>query len=177
MRDYKVPANKAALRAASHDKCMYCESKISHTDFGDIEHHRPKAKFPHFAFSWDNLGFVCGRCNNSKSDKWSDHTPFVDPFSDDPSDHLAALGEWVFHCNGSERGEYTWREIGLNRPELIERRGERIKAIRDLLDKVARTQNAALSSLIVRELEAELLDDKEFSMVCRAAYRQLRRTT
>jgi len=90
-------------------------------------------------FSWENLGYVCTRCNNAKSDKWSNVTPFVDPFDEDPDEHLAAVGEWIFQRGGSERGEYTVRELELNRAELIERRRERIKAICELLDKAART--------------------------------------
>jgi 5-methylcytosine-specific restriction endonuclease McrA len=68
--NYKHPDNKAALISASYDKCMYCESKVSHTYYGDIEHIRPKSRFPDLEFSWDNLGYVCARCNGYKSDKY-----------------------------------------------------------------------------------------------------------
>jgi hypothetical protein len=171
--DYRVPANKAALKTACRDKCMYCESKISHTYFGDVEHHRPKAMFPHLEFVWDNLGYVCARCNNEKSNKWSDITPFVDPFIEDPDEHLAAVGEWIFERNGSERGEYTHRVIGLNRLELLERRRDRIKAVRDLIGKAMRTRDDDLRQLVLTELEAQLGDDSEYKMASWAAYRQL----
>lgn len=173
-RDYKHPPNKAALTAACFDKCMYCESKVTQVYWGDVEHLRPKALFPALKFVWENLGYVCARCNGEKSDKWSEETPFINPFAEDPEQHLAAVGPLIFHRNGSERGEYTWREIGLNRPDLFERRKERIKVICDLLDKATRTRSPELGALVIRELEAELQDDKEYAMTCRAAYAQLR---
>ncbi|MEE9118515.1 MAG: HNH endonuclease, partial [Calditrichia bacterium] len=43
-QNYKHPINKDTLRRSSHDKCMYCESKISHIDFAHVEHIKPKAE-------------------------------------------------------------------------------------------------------------------------------------
>ena len=92
-----------------------------------------------------------------------------------PTDeHLAAIGPLVYHRSGSERGEYTWREIGLNRPDLIERRIDRIKMIRDLIDQTKRTTSRRLRELIMTELEHELEDSQEYAMVSRATYAQLR---
>lgn len=67
---------KHALRAAQHDKCCFCESKVSHVAFGDVEHFRPKARcrrddddaFVHpgyfwLAYEWTNLLYCCEQCN------------------------------------------------------------------------------------------------------------------
>jgi uncharacterized protein (TIGR02646 family) len=67
---------KASLRAAQHDKCCFCESKVSHVAFGDVEHFRPKAGFrggpgealtaPGYywlAYEWTNLLYACEVCN------------------------------------------------------------------------------------------------------------------
>jgi hypothetical protein len=67
---------KAALRIAQHDKCGFCESKVTHVAFGDVEHFRPKAAFraiqgdaltrPGYywlAYEWTNLLFACEPCN------------------------------------------------------------------------------------------------------------------
>jgi len=43
--------------------CMYCEHNTVH----QIEHFWPKEKYPERTFSWENLLFVCGECNNLKS--------------------------------------------------------------------------------------------------------------
>jgi hypothetical protein len=42
---YSNTTVKASLRIAQHDKCSFCEPKVTHIAFGDIEHFRPKAAF------------------------------------------------------------------------------------------------------------------------------------
>lgn len=67
---------KQALRAAQYDKCAFCESKITHISFGDIEHFRPKGGWKQhanddltqpgyywLAYAWDNLLLSCQLCN------------------------------------------------------------------------------------------------------------------
>lgn len=67
---------KEHLKAIQHDKCCFCESKISHVAFGDVEHFRPKkavrqaAEQPErkpgyywLAYEWSNLYLACEECN------------------------------------------------------------------------------------------------------------------
>ena len=67
---------KQALINMQHGKCCFCESKIQHIAFGDVEHYRPKAGYRQhdndaiqkpgyywLAYSWDNLLLSCERCN------------------------------------------------------------------------------------------------------------------
>ena len=66
---------KLALRAAQHDKCCFCESKLGHAQFGDVEHFRPKAStqqspdalpttgYYWVAYAWGNLYLSCEVCN------------------------------------------------------------------------------------------------------------------
>lgn len=172
--NYRHPVNKQALQAASFDKCMYCESKVSHSYFGDVEHIRPQDRFPHLRFFWGNLGFVCARCNNAKGKKWHDQTPFLNPYEENPGSHLAAVGTLVLHRGGSERGEITWRDIGLNRTELLERRNDRIDAIHVLVDKINRTTDPALRTVLNAQLDEEVADNTPYSFVARAALNALR---
>jgi uncharacterized protein (TIGR02646 family) len=73
---YSEESVKRALRAAQHDKCAFCESKFSHTGYGDVEHLRPKSGFKQksgdklgrpgyywLAYEWSNLFFSCQLCN------------------------------------------------------------------------------------------------------------------
>ena len=167
--NYKHSENKAAIRNACHDKCMYCESKISHTYYGDVEHIKPRATFPHLEFDWDNLGYVCAQCNGKKANKWDDERPFINPFDEDPTQYLAPVGAYIFHRSGSERGEYTWREISLNRPALLEQRQDRIDQLRNLIDKVERTGNEAIKSAVFKELSDFVGENNAYSMVTTAA--------
>lgn len=73
---YGAPEVKRVLRAAQHDKCCFCESKITHVAFGDVEHFRPKAAvrqsddelerkpgYYWLAYEWSNLYLACEQCN------------------------------------------------------------------------------------------------------------------
>ena len=36
----------------------------------EIEHFRPRSRFPNLSFDWLNLVYACRRCNQSKGDSW-----------------------------------------------------------------------------------------------------------
>jgi uncharacterized protein (TIGR02646 family) len=112
--NYKHPTNKAALACSTHHKCMYCESKISHVNFGHVEHIKPKAAgfFPNLEFEWTNLGYVCDRCNVAKGSKYFAECEFIDPYSEDPMDHLRAFGPILFLIS-DELQPAEWRGPGL----------------------------------------------------------------
>jgi len=67
---------KTTLIEAQHHKCAFCESKITHISYGDVEHFRPKKAYcqnandalttPGYywlAYEWDNLFLACQICN------------------------------------------------------------------------------------------------------------------
>ena len=168
--NYKHPDNKRALQDASHGKCMYCESQVSHVYFGDVEHIKPKAagKHPELEFEWTNLGYCCARCNNTKNDQYDDDCPLVDPYSEDPGEHLIAFGTSVMHKQGSERGAITIRFTDLNRADLIERRAIMIKSLQDAVDACYRTKSLAVRDLLLKALLSQAAADKEFSMFAAA---------
>jgi uncharacterized protein (TIGR02646 family) len=75
-RVYGHPRVKAELLRMQREKCCFCESKITHIDYGDVEHYRPKGawkqapaaacRFPGYywlAYEWRNLLLCCGLCN------------------------------------------------------------------------------------------------------------------
>lgn len=165
--DYKHHTNKDALRVANFDKCMYCESKISHIDYANIEHIKPKApdQYPELICTWENLGYVCSRCNTNKSEKYVETTPYIDPYSEDPSEHIFVFGTFLFPKNGSERGELTISDIKLNRLELIEKRKDRIEEVVKAIIACFRTQNQDLRRNALEEIKKEALPDKEYSFV------------
>jgi hypothetical protein len=66
------------LRTAQADKCAFCESKISATGHGDVEHYRPKKAVAQkdgdaflrpgyywLAYDWCNLLLACAICNQT----------------------------------------------------------------------------------------------------------------
>lgn len=67
---------KESLIAAQHGKCCFCEAKITHISYGDVEHFRPKAGYRQrpedelgrpgyywLAYDWSNLYLSCQLCN------------------------------------------------------------------------------------------------------------------
>lgn len=144
-RVYGARDVKASLSAAQHDKCCFCESKLGHAQFGDVEHFRPKVRYYWLAYTWDNLLLSCEVCNRRhkrgefplederlavrshvEADRIADERPvFIDPSREDPSTHLEFRREYVAAANSSPRGRVTIEAIGLNRTALAERRRER----------------------------------------------------
>ena len=54
------------LEKAFHGLCAYCEEMCK----GEVEHFRPKSKFPGLVYCWSNWLFACHDCNCSKLEKW-----------------------------------------------------------------------------------------------------------
>jgi hypothetical protein len=201
---YSDAAVKAALRIAQHEKCGFCESKVTHVAFGDVEHFRPKAAFrarqgdalikPGYywlAYEWTNLLFACEPCNRrhkgnlfplvdeatrarSHMDDITLETPlFIDPTAEDPTANIGFRKEYPYPIDGSPRGEATIRALGLDRPELVERRRDRLQKIRLLrlaAQKLGRKRDHD-SKALAREIEAELQHSVEDGAEFAAAVR------
>jgi uncharacterized protein (TIGR02646 family) len=67
---------KDKLKSLQHDKCCFCEAKVSHVSHGDVEHYRPKAGWQQqdgdklvkpgyywLAYDFSNLYLSCQVCN------------------------------------------------------------------------------------------------------------------
>ncbi len=162
---YRDPRVKGVLERETHAKCAYCESHIKHVDHGDVEHLQPKSKAPHLRLTYTNLTLACSVCNQGKDDYSVAALPLLHPFNDDPAEHLLALGPLLHWYAGSVRGQVTVKELKLNRPRLLERRGERIEQVMGLVQTVlARDpgpERDALKAVLMAEAEA----DREYSFV------------
>ena len=159
--NYADPLNKDALRKSTSGKCMYCEAKFEHVSYAHIEHIKPKRKFPELEFVWENLGFCCQLCNTNKGNKYDEAVPFINPYNEDPEEHIIFLGFHIFPKQGSERGEYTIREIGLIRQELIDRRKDKIEGIDKMIKAAFRTSSESLRNQTIAELKKEAESDKK----------------
>lgn len=167
--NYKNQDNKQALFSSTYGKCMYCESKIIHTEYGDVEHIKPKSKYPQLEFSWDNLGIACTKCNRKyKNDNYDEDNPIVNPYDEEPLDYMIAIGALLFPKQGCERGEITINNLGLNRPALIEKRQEKINLIDKAIKACFRTSNNNLKANAIIELKREGDANNEFSMFIKA---------
>lgn len=160
---------KGAVKLETKEKCAYCESKVTHIYPGDIEHIIPKAVYPRLTFSWDNLTFGCYWCNNKKRNFISKGCMLLNPYKDNPTEHLRAFGPIVLHINGSKRGEITWRKLELNRTELRDKRQEKIEELQNLIDKLNLETVPALQDLIRDEIE-DFINRSEYSFTLKQFY-------
>jgi len=165
--NYADPVNKEALKESTSGKCMYCESKIEHNSYAHVEHIKPKAKFPELEFAWENLGFCCQRCNTNKGDKYDEAMLFINPYNENPDDYIVFLSFFMYPKQGSERGEYTIRELQLNSAGLLERRKEKIDNFNKMIQAAFRTSNETLRNQAISELRTEAQKDKEYSAMLR----------
>lgn len=164
---YRNPAVKEHLVAEAYGKCVYCESKITHVYFGDVEHIKPKALFPAERLDISNLTLACALCNNAKGDYWDDHLPLLNPFTDDPSEELLCLGYLLARRPGSARARLTIERLQLNRQALLERRRERIELLQPLADQYAQAAPGPLKNLLEAELRRQAQSASEYTMIVR----------
>lgn len=163
---YRHPEIKAILVKETHGKCAYCESKLLHITYGDVEHIVPKSTKAEVAFEWNNLTLACDVCNTNKSDKFSHGVGFIDPYLKDPSDHFYFLGPIIYAKPGDADARLTEETLKLNRVELIERRCERMRYLRDQVE-VIRHAPAHLRDTLIQCLTEEAHADKEYAAVAR----------
>lgn len=163
---YKDPTIKAALEEETYGKCVYCESKIKHISYGDIEHILPKNKDarPDLYVEWDNLTLACEQCNRSGKGKYYDPSlPLINPYTDDPMEHLQDIGPLIMPVLNDDRAEVTKEVLDLNRLPLVEQRSERIASVERLLQLWSKETNPTKKALLASELHKEYAVDKEYS--------------
>ena len=65
---------RAELSKYFHDLCVYCQRRMK----GEVDHFRPKSRFPSLVYDWSNWLFSCHDCNHSKGGKWP-AMGYIDP--------------------------------------------------------------------------------------------------
>ena len=168
---YKHPTIKATLEQETHEKCAYCESKIKHVTYGDIEHILPKNKDarPDLYVEWTNLTLACEQCNRSgKRTYYSPQLLLINPYIDDPEQHFNDIGPLIMPVPGDNRAYVTRNVLQLNRAALVERRIERITLVEPLLTSWAKEQDIVVKELLEQELHDQYSEDKEFSSTIKA---------
>ena len=135
---YRHEGIKNVLVEMFAGKCAYCESKILHIDYGDIEHFKPKSKYPKEAVKWENLLLSCKRCNSAayKGDKFPSQSEgglLVNPCDDEPNDHFRfefdKEMQLAIVIGKTKRGETSEKIYGLNKPDLLKQRSTQIRRL------------------------------------------------
>lgn len=132
---WRHPEIKKALRDEVKSKCAYCEAFVDDVSFPHVEHIIPKAIAPDLAHRWTNLTSACGRCNVAKHDHYDAESGILNPYTDEIDEHIGFLGSLIQWGLGSEQGELTIKQLGLNRRDLALARARRLESIRELLER------------------------------------------
>lgn len=133
------------LREAFHGNCGYCERGCR----GEVDHHRPKKRFPDRAYEWPNWVFSCHECNQLKGDKWPPGG-YVDPCAESPDERPEAFfrfdtatGEILprpaLDPAAAERAKRMIADLDLNGFPHLKRRRFRLKLIRSALASASAT--------------------------------------
>ena len=168
-RQYAHPCIRTALRREGYSKCMYCESRIRHVAYDNIEHFRPKGRqeYRDLTFEWENLGLACPVCNTNKGTTFSEDFPFVDPYSEDPLEFIVPRGPMLIHRRGEERGKLTINVIRLNRKDLMEARHEKLRTIEVLLSSLDQATDSAITEGTKKAIIGELTVEQPYAMFSR----------
>jgi uncharacterized protein (TIGR02646 family) len=150
-----------ALRemAGFGSRCMFC----SGSEASQVEHFRPKAKFPFDTFSWENLLWACSICNQNKGNRFPPDTEpgerIIDPTSENVWDFFFIdeygnlTSRWRADLDGLDpRAEITRIILDLDRDALQQSRQSRLQdlkgKVRDVLTMLA---NGSLSAEDARQ--------------------------
>ncbi len=172
---YTHPEIKNALIEECGGKCAYCESKLRHVAPGDIDHIFPVSRRPDLIFEWSNLTLACPVCNRLKRDYYHPDEPLLDPYIEEPSEHLVFLGSILFARPLSQAGMRTILLLELNRPELMERRNEVITSLERLVAVWHGFPAGPSKDLVWQELQTLTSTQREYSHALSTALEALAR--
>jgi uncharacterized protein (TIGR02646 family) len=165
-RRYAHKDIRMALGEETFRKCAYCESRVEHVAATHVEHILPKSIHPDLVCDWQNLTVACPMCNQKKGPYDNPACRIVNPYSDDPKDHLRWIGPWVTHVT-NDRGRVTITRLGLNRADLMFQRGRECQRVEELL-RLMEQSDAPVRDALNEDLLAAIADDAEYSAAIRS---------
>ncbi|MBN1067556.1 TIGR02646 family protein [Clostridium botulinum] len=117
----------AALEEMYKGCCCYCESKIKSTSYPEIEHFKPKIKYPKLCFNYKNLHYSCKRCNIAKGSVYNEK--LINPSDENPEEYIRYIGELAVSIDNNERGIEMINLVKLN--ERLDLKEERIRYLNE----------------------------------------------
>lgn len=144
-----------ALSDVFFSLCAYCEAVCK----GEVDHFRPKSRFPELVYRWSNWVLACHTCNQNKQEKWPPGG-YVNPCARSaqarPEAHLdfdTKTAEVLSRRNGTaaqqRRSLATIRDLGLNDYHHLKARTQWLKAVEfalaapEIADEAQRTEVVA----------------------------------
>lgn len=161
---YRHEQIKNRLIEETGGKCAYCESKLLHIAYGDVEHIHPKKNDLSLSFKWENLTLACDVCNTKKGTNEN----IIDPYTNEPRDHFYICGPLILAFSADEIAYNTQVVLDLNRGDLVEKRQKRIEYLQSLCIVLSRINNPAIKeSLKADYLLNETKNETEYAALSR----------
>lgn len=88
LKHYRHKDIRNILFESSYRKCAFCEGFPEDNSSIEIEHFHPKSLYPHETFYWENFLPCCGKCNSSKGAHDTKSESIINPYIDNPEEHL-----------------------------------------------------------------------------------------
>ena len=161
-RDFDVDVSNAFSSL-----CGYCEERCK----GEVDHFRPKSKFPERVYEWNNWVLACHTCNHKKSGHWPSGG-YVDPCAKSqaarPESHFefdTKTGEILSKPGVSaarhRKANRMIQDLGLNAYYRLKARAEWLRLVSKALD----TEHDADNEQLIGILSSR---DARFSSITRA---------
>lgn len=163
---------RESLETETNRKCCYCDSLIGAVAHEHIEHIKPRAHRPELVVNWENLTLACPKCNGYKGDYFSDTEPLLNPYTDDPQEHLSFLGATVTYRPGSEIGQRTVLKLRLYRTDLMLARSRRVEQVAQLVHQWAQA-DGLLAETLAEIINEEASADAEHAATIQAYLRHI----
>lgn len=168
---YNNPNIKDALVEETNGKCAYCESKLRHITYGDIEHILPKNKDakPELYVEWTNLKLACELCNRSgKGTYYDEELPLINPYIDSPTDFFIFLGPIASPNLFEDRAMITENHSCLIEAISLNKDKKESSRFYNLLYIWAKETNLTKKKVLEKQLHLEYALDKEYSAFVKA---------
>ena len=151
-RDFHTNVSGAFLNL-----CGYCEEMCK----GEVDHFRPKSKFPERVYKWDNWVLACHTCNHKKTDHWPSRG-YVDPCA--KSQRACPESYFDFDTKTGEilpksglaaarrrRANRMIEDLGLNAYNHLKHRVQWLRFVSEALNAVSSADNEKLIGLAVAQ--------------------------
>ncbi len=159
---------KKSLLGESHSKCVYCESRVSEkSSYMEVEHFYPKINHPDLVVSWDNLLSSCKKCNGLKGEKVNldMRQEIINPFIDNPQEHLSFRNNRFRSKDGSEFGDKTIDVFDLNGTDRRISRYELTDKIDEILHNIYHLEDSYKLRNRLLELLRQIQPSEEYSAI------------
>ncbi|EMK6891460.1 HNH endonuclease [Vibrio cholerae] len=161
---------KTPLLESSFYKCAYCQCPLStESNYMEVEHFEDKKHNPDKVVVWENLLPSCKKCNGSKGTHDVISEPILNPFIDDPREHLymrlyrfrgktdkGTTTINVTDLNHSTRLVFSRYEIGEKIDDLLETAWERFESFK-------MNKNTVNRNKFIKVIEGLLIECQPYS--------------